>query len=168
MSDTYLEKLVIDANIRLAAREDALAIAGLLVRLVEQHVKYDRARFSNFITLDGAAGFYRSRIDAGNAAVLVAETDNEIAGFAYLEFERLNYEELIENGVWLHDIYLKPEARAGGTGKSLMQAAIKAAKELGGDKLLLGVAAQNNTARDFFESFGFRTTMLEMTLDLNG
>ena len=154
-------------EVRHAAEGDELAIAGLLIRLVEQHVQYDPERFSNFITLEGAAAFYRSRLEANEAAVVVAEIDGQIAGFAYLEFEERNYGNLLDKGVWLHDIYLKPEARAAGTGKALMEAAIKAAKALGGDKLLLGVAAKNLTAQTFFESFGFRTTMLEMTLDLD-
>ena len=153
-------------RVRHAVAGDEMRIAGLLVRLVDQHVAYDPRRFSNFITPDGAAAFYRGCIDDPNAAVLVAEIDNEITGFAYLEFESLNYEEMVEKGVWLHDIYLEPKARSAGTGKALMEAAITAAKELGGEKLLLGVAAENLAARGFFENFGFRTTMLEMTLDL--
>jgi GNAT superfamily N-acetyltransferase len=154
-------------KVRQAVEGDELRVADLLVRLVEQHVQYDPVRFSNFITVEGAAAFYRGRIGSRNAAVLVAETDDQIGGFAYLEFEERDYENLIEKGVWLHDIYLEPEARAAGTGRALMQAAIKAAKELGGDKLLLGVAAKNLAAQTFFESFGFRTTMLEMTRDLD-
>ena len=154
-------------KVRHAVAGDELRVADLLVRLVEQHVRYDPDRFSNFVTLEGAAAFYRGRIEARDAAVLVAEAEDQIAGFAYLEFEERNYENLIEKGVWLHDIYLEPEARAAGTGKALMQAAIKAAKDLGGNKLLLGVAAKNLAAQTFFESFGFRTTMLEMTLDLD-
>jgi len=153
-------------KVRHAVAGDELRVADLLVRLVEQHVRYDPERFSNFVTLDGAAAFYRSRIEMDSAAVIVAEIDDEIAGFGYLEFEERNYENLLDKAVWLHDIYLEPEARAAGTGKALMQAAVKAAKELGGDKLLLGVAAKNLAAQTFFESFGFRTTMLEMTLDL--
>ena len=154
-------------KVRHAVPGDEMRVAGLLVRLVDQHVQYDPGRFSNFVTLDGAAAFYRSRIEAEDAAVIVAEADGSVAGFAYLEFEERNYENLIDKGVWLHDIYLEPEARAAGTGKALMLAAVEAAKGLGGAKLLLGVAAKNLAAQTFFESFGFRTTMLEMTLDLN-
>jgi GNAT superfamily N-acetyltransferase len=153
-------------EVRNAVEGDETAIAGLLIRLVDQHVAYDPQRFSNFITLEGAAAFYRSRIDAEEAAVVVAEIEGQIAGFAYLEFEERNYADLLDKAAWLHDIYLEPEARSAGTGKALMQASIKAARELGGDKLLLGVAAKNLAAQAFFEGFGFRTTMLEMTLDL--
>jgi ribosomal protein S18 acetylase RimI-like enzyme len=155
-----------EAIVRRAKIGDETAIAGLLIRLVEQHVEYDPKRFSNFVTLEGAARFYRGRIEAAEAAVLAAEIDNEVAGFAYLEHEPLNYAEIVRNAVWLHDIFLKPEARSAGTGNSLMQAAIRAAKELGGDKLLLSVAAKNEIAKGFFERFGFRQTMFEMTLDL--
>ena len=154
-------------EVRHAVVGDEHAIAGLLIRLMEQHVVYDPGRFTNFITLDGAADFYRIRLESGEAAIIVAEIEGRIAGFTYLEFEERNYEELLDKGVWLHDIYLEPEARSAGIGKTLMQASIRAAKELGGDKLLLAVAAKNLAAQTFFEGFGFRTTMLEMTLDLD-
>jgi GNAT superfamily N-acetyltransferase len=155
------------ARIRRACYGDELKIADCLIQLARQHVRYDSRRFSNFLTPEGAAEFYRSRFDSSDAAVLVAEIENEIVGFAYLEFQKRNYEELVEDVVWLHDIYVCPAARSTGVGNALMQASIAAAKDMGGYKLLLSVAAQNEIARAFFNGFGFRTTMLEKTLNLD-
>ena len=156
-----------EAIIRRAVVGEERKIAEMVIRLFDQHVEYDPDRFSNFVTPEGAANFYRSRIEFAEAEVLVAEIENEIVGFAYLEFESINYEELIEKAVWLHDIYLEPSARSSGAGKKLMQASIEAAKQLGGAKLLLGTAAKNIAAQRFFKSFGFSTTMIEMTLNLD-
>lgn len=154
------------AVIRRARAGDERRVAEFAIRLFDQHVEYDPERFSTFANLDGAARFYLSRFDTPDSAVLVAEIDNEIVGFAYLERDALNYAELLENGTWLHDIYVDEHARAEGVGKGLIKAAAEAAKEMGAEKLLLSVAARNNAAQKVFEKAGFRPTMMEMTLNL--
>jgi len=154
-------------EVRDAVAGDELRVAGLLIKLVNQHVQYDPGRFADFVTEEGAAAFYLSRFNAPDARVLVAEADGELIGFAYLEFEERNYEELVDRGVWLHDIFVEKEFRSAGAGKALMQASIAAATELGGTKLLLATAARNTAGKGFFEHFGFRPTMIEMTLDLD-
>lgn len=154
------------AVIRRAREGDEDRVAELLLKLVKQHVCYDPARFSDFVTLQGAADFYRSRFEAEDAAVLVAETHGQIVGFAYVEFSRLDYENLLENAAWLHDIYVESDARSEGIGLELIVAVGKTAELLGAKKLLLSVAARNRAAQEFFEKAGFRQTMLEMTLNL--
>lgn len=156
-----------NVSVRQAKTGDEKAVAEFLVKLVAQHIEYDPQRFADCVTVEGAAAFYASRFETGEARVLVAEIDSKVVGFAYLEFEERNYEELIERGVWLHDIFVKKAFRSSGAGRALMNAAIAAAVEMGGNKLLLGTAAQNESARRFFKSFGFRATMIEMTLNLD-
>ncbi len=153
-------------NVRRARSGDEGSIAEFFIKLVEQHVKYDPKRFSNFVTIDGAAAFYKSRFNADEARVLVAESERRNVGFAYLEFERRNYEELVDNAVWLHDIFVEADFRSKGVGRALMDSAAGAALEMGGNKLILATAARNDKGQEFFESLGFRPTMIEMTLDL--
>jgi GNAT superfamily N-acetyltransferase len=154
------------AVIRRAREGDERRVAEFAIRLFDQHVEYDPERFSTFANVEGAARFYRSRFDTPDSAVFVAEIDNEVVGFAYVERDPLNYAELLENGAWLHDIYVDERARAEGAGKGLINAAAEAAKQMGAEKLLLSVAAKNNAARQIFEKAGFRPTMVEMTLNL--
>jgi GNAT superfamily N-acetyltransferase len=153
-------------TVRLARLGDEGSIAGYLVKLVEQHVEYDPKRFSKFVTLEGAAAFYASRFDAAEARVLVAESDDRVIGFAYLEFEARNYAQLAEDVVWLHDIFVGDGFRSEGAGKALVEAAGLSAREMGANKLVLATAARNVSAQGFFERFGFRPTMIEMTLDV--
>lgn len=156
-----------NVTVRRAKTGDEKTVAEFLVKLVAQHVEYDRQRFADFVTAEGAAVFYASHFEADEARVLVAEIEREIVGFAYLEFEERNYEDLVEQGVWLHDIFVEKAFRSFGVGRALMDAVIAAAAEMGGNKLLLTAAAKNEVARNFFESFGFRATMIEMTLNLD-
>lgn len=151
---------------RRARREDAPAVAELALRLFAQHRDYDARRFAEIASIEGAERFYGSQTNANDAAVLVAELDEKVVGFAYIQFEALNYAALLENAAWLHDLYIDEAARGQNAGKSLIKAAVETAKELGADKLLLSVAAQNQIAQKTFERAGFRTTMVEMFLDL--
>ncbi|MBS1792877.1 MAG: GNAT family N-acetyltransferase [Acidobacteria bacterium] len=154
-------------TVRRARREDARAIAELAIDLVIQHQNYDARRFSRLASTEQAEWFYGNQTDAQDAAVLVAESDGAVVGFAYIGFEARNFAALLENAAWLHDIYVDQAARGKNAGRLLIEKAIEAAKELGADKLLLSVAAQNEFAREFFERQGFRPTMIEMMLDLS-
>ena len=154
------------ALIRQARPGDEQRVAEFAIRLFDQHVEYDPERFSTFANVEGAARFYRSRFETPDSAVLVAEVDGEVVGFAYLERDELNYAELLRDGAWLHDIYVDESARAEGIGRDLINAATEAAKRMGAKKLLLTVAAKNAIAQQVFEKAGFRRTMVEMTLNL--
>ncbi|MCD9185364.1 MAG: GNAT family N-acetyltransferase [Pyrinomonadaceae bacterium] len=152
--------------IRRADSGDAKKVGELAYKLAVQHRDYDAKRFSVFAEPEQIEQFYGRQTQTNNAAVLVAELEKEIVGFAYLAFEARNYEELLENAVWLHDIYIEEAARGKNAGKLLIEASVETARELGGDKLMLSVAAKNEFARNFFEMQGFKPTMVEMMLDL--
>ena len=154
--------------VRRAARGDARTIAEFAYKLVEQHRSYDPVRFSRLGDVDGMAWFYGGQTEAEDAAVLVAEFDGEVVGFAYLEYQSRNYVDLAESSVRLHDIFVDERGRGSGAGKKLIEAAIEESKRFKAAKILLSVAAKNTFAREFFEHRGFRTTMYEMMLELPG
>lgn len=155
-------------TVRRAELKDAGSVAKLAVRLARQHENYDSRRFARLYDEEQAEWFYGSQTEAKeDAAVLVAELENEIVGFAYIEYEAKDYPNLLENGAWLHDIYIDETARGQNAGKFLIEKSIEIAKEFGADKLMLSVAAKNELAREFFERRGFRETMIEMMLDLS-
>jgi GNAT superfamily N-acetyltransferase len=155
-------------TVRRAGRQDARRVAEFAIKLFAQHRAYDARRFADISSIEGAEHFYGGQTEASEAAVLVAEIENKIVGFAYLQYEATDYANLLENAVWLHDIYLDERARGAGAGKLLIENSIETARELGADKLMLSVAAKNTAARDFFERRGFHETMIEMMLDLTG
>ena len=155
-----------DVTVRRALKEDGRRVAELAVKLARQHEAYDPRRFARLYTAADAEWYYGSRNEAATEAVLVAEIDNEIVGYAYIQYEAVNYPGLFKNAVYFHDIYVDESARGTGAGQSLMNAAIETARGFGADILVLSVAAQNEHARAFFERNGLRTTMFEMTLNL--
>jgi len=84
-----------------------------------------------------------------------------------MEYEPVLYAELATDAALLHDIYVEPDARHLNTGSSLIKAVEAEAKRLGADKVLLSVALRNMGGQKLFEQYGFRTTMLEMMLEID-
>ena len=150
--------------VRRATKEDAAIIAEFAMKLVEQHVGYDPVRFARIATVDGMAWFYGGQTEVEDAAVLVAEVDGKVVGFAYLTYEERNYADLVMGAARLHDIYVDESARESGAGRELIKGSVEVAHEFGASKLLLSVAAKNTAAKEFFEQAGFVTTMHEMML----
>ena len=150
--------------VRRATKDDAPTIAEFAMKLVEQHRDYDPIRFARIATLDGMQWFYGSQTEAKDAALLVAEINERIVGFAYIGYEERNYAELSVSTAKLHDIYVDEAARHSGAGKALIDASVEAAREFGASKLMLSVAEKNDAAKSFFERSGFSVTMHEMML----
>ena len=153
--------------VRRATKQDARTIAEFALKLFAQHHEYDPERFAQLGNLEGAEWFYGSQTEADNVAVLVAEIDNKVVGFAFMQYEEVNYADLLEKALWVHDIYVDESARRNGAGKALMESAAEIAAQFGADKIALSVAAKNEYARAFFKQSGLRETMVEMTLNLS-
>jgi GNAT superfamily N-acetyltransferase len=153
-------------TVRRATRDDARTIAGFAFKLVEQHRQYDPVRFAKLGDLEGMAWFYGGQTEAEDAVVLVVEIDDRVVGFAYLEYQSRNYMELSAASVRLQDIFVEEAARGTGAGRKLIEAAIEESNGFEAAKVLLSVAAKNTFAQEFFKHQGFRTTMLEMMLEL--
>jgi GNAT superfamily N-acetyltransferase len=153
-------------TVRRATRDDARTIAEFAFKLVEQHRQYDPVRFAKLGDLEGMAWFYGGQTEAEDAVVLVVEIDDRVVGFAYLEYQSRNYMELSAASVRLQDIFVEEAARGTGAGRELIEAAVEESKGFEAAKVLLSVAAKNTFAQEFFKHQGFRTTMLEMMLEL--
>jgi len=136
------------------------------MNLIEQHVAYDPVRFSRIGNREAMANYYGGRAEADMAAVLVAEIDDRIVGFAYLEFEPILYAELAVKVAWLYDIFVDKAERHEGVGQRLLDVIEREARSFGAQKVMLSVAAKNEIGFSFFERAGFRTTMYEMMLVL--
>lgn len=152
--------------VRRATKKDARTVAEFAIKLFAQHRQYDSHRFAEIASIAGAEQFYASQTEAENAVVLVAELENKIVGFAYLQYEALDYSNLLENAARLHDLYVDESVRGQNAGTLLIEKSIEIAKQFGADKLMLSVAAKNIYAKDFFERGGFKETMVEMMLSL--
>ncbi|MGW8365646.1 N-acetyltransferase family protein [Streptomyces wedmorensis] len=85
----------------------------------------------------------------------IAETDSgEVAGFSlwFLNFSTWRG----VRGIYLEDLYVRPEARGGGHGKALLRELARICVDRGYGRLEWSVLNWNKPSIDFYESLGAR------------
>lgn len=160
-----------EITVRAATAADVPDIAAFAGELYTLHHQWDPLRFWDLgtRTADRQAGrerFFASLLSDPTVVLLVAESGGRRVGYAFAGFESHDYENLLEEAIWVHDLYVIPEARGGGAADQLMDAAARRGRDAGCPLLVLTVAEANTRAQAFFARHGARATMREMTLDL--
>jgi ribosomal protein S18 acetylase RimI-like enzyme len=155
-------------QIRPARAADLPAVSRLAAELVRLHHRYDPQRFLLVEPVeDGYQWFFTREIKRKGALILVAEDqDARIVGYAYGTLEGRNWNDLLDACGKLNDLYVDPTARRHGVGRALVTEMFAALKSRGAPRVVLLSAWKNPDAHAFFESMGFRRTMLEMTAEL--
>lgn len=153
--------------IRRAASRDIAALGNLGIALMRTHYDFDQRRFlePNQADAAGYARFLQSQLEDDASFVMVAERQDEIVGYVYAAIEPMSWKDLRGECGFIHDLLVTEAARGHGAGERLLNAAIEWLRERGMPRVVLGTAAQNETARRLFERRGFRPTMIEMTLE---
>ena len=154
--------------IRRAETRDLEALGQLGATLMRVHYAFDPLRFlaAGGGAEAGYAHFLGSQLDDGESVVLVADDDGRIVGYAYAAIEPLSWKDLRAECGFIHDLLVDESARRRGVGEALLLAAIDWLKKRGMPRVVLGTAAQNESAKRLFERAGFRATMVEMTREL--
>lgn len=163
-----------DVTIRRAEERDVPALGRLGAALMRAHYAFDDRRFlpPGDAPESGYAWFLGTQLRATGTLLMVAEQagtdrDPEIVGYVYAGIEPLSWKELRDEAGFVHDLLVTPDARRGGVGQRLLDAAIAWLRDQGMPRVVLWTAAPNDTARRMFEGRGFRSTMIEMTLELD-
>jgi GNAT superfamily N-acetyltransferase len=154
--------------IRPAEARDLPVLGRLGAALMRTHYAFDRARFlsPDAGAEEGYAAFLGSQLHASDAVVMVAEIDGAVAGYVYAGIEPLSWKELRDEAGFVHDLLVADEARNSGAGGQLLDAAIAWLKQRGMPRVVLWTAARNAGAQRLFDRRGFRSTMVEMTREL--
>lgn len=133
-------------EIRFATEKDVQAIFSLIKELAEfeklsHQIKTDEAELKQ--TLFGDDKFVE---------ILIAEFDGQIVGQA-LFFK--NFSTFLgKPGIYLEDLYVKPEMRSKGIGKKLLYKIISIAKERNYGRVEWSVLDWNESAIDFYKKIG--------------
>ena len=80
---------------------------------------------------------------------LVAELDGAVAGYAKFFHDRP------QQRFYVHQLYILPDKQGHGLGHRLMAAAEVRARELGADRIWLGVMVKNTQAVDWYQKMGY-------------
>jgi len=140
-------------------------MAGALVRL---HHAFDPMRFFLVEGVEhGYEQFLGSQLRDPKVVLAVAEREGVRVGYAYARLEPRDWNALLDACGALHDIYVEPGARKQGVGEALLGYVLARLRDLGAPRVVLSTATGNEAAARLFERFGFRRTMIEMTLELS-
>jgi ribosomal protein S18 acetylase RimI-like enzyme len=155
--------------IRRATPADLTLIGRLGALLVEEHYDFDPRRFlaARPGTPEGYASFIGTQLEDPDKAVLVADDNGGVIGYAYAAVEGYDYMALRGPAGVLHDIIVDPEHRGRGVGRLLLKATLGFFRSRGVPRVVLSTAEQNEAAQRLFAKMGFRRTMIEMTLELD-
>lgn len=133
-------------SIRFAVREDLPLIAQFIRDLAEYERLADEVRFDEVVLgerLFGARPY---------AEVLIGEIDDGPQGFALFFHNFSTFEG--KPGVYLEDLFVRPEARGSGLGKALLKRLAALAVERDCARLEWAVLDWNEPAIQFYKSLG--------------
>lgn len=125
--------------------------APLVLDLIRELAEYERMRDAAVGTL---ADVERTLFGPEpQARVLIAETgEGQPTGFALSFFTYSTF--LARRGVWLEDLYVRPEHRGAGFGKALLTALAEECRREGYGRLEWSVLKWNAPSIAFYESLG--------------
>ena len=156
-------------RVRTATGSDREALGRYGAALVRQHHDADPRRFLHVEHPEAGYGrFLVSQLEDPESLVLVAEHAGDVVGYVFAAVESTNWMELRGPSGIVHDIYVDESARRLGAGRALLRAAIAWVRSKGRTQIVLLTKTRNEDAQRLFASLGFRPTMIEMTLELEG
>ena len=139
-------------TIRPAARADLPLIAQFIRDLAEYEKLSDAVRFDEAVM--GEKLFGANNGHGPYAEVVIGEVDGEAQGFALFFHNFSTFEGL--PGIYLEDLFVRPEARGAGLGKALLSHLAALAVERGCARLEWSVLDWNAPAIGFYEKLGAR------------
>jgi GNAT superfamily N-acetyltransferase len=139
---------VSDLQIRPATEGDVQLLFDLIVELATYEKLADQMR-------GDAEVLRRSLFEEKAAEALLLETpDGELVGYAIFFTTFSTFE--CRSGIWLEDVYVRPEHRRGGIGRAVMEHLAQLAQERGHVRLEWVALDWNEPALNFYEKLGAR------------
>jgi GNAT superfamily N-acetyltransferase len=132
-------------TIRAATEADAQLVFDLICELAT----YEKLRDE----VVGTPEILRASLfDRGDAEALIVEADDEVVGYAIFYTTFSTFE--CRPGIWLEDVYVRPEHRRGGIGLRIMEHLAGLTVERGHVRLEWVALDWNEPALDFYAKLG--------------
>jgi GNAT superfamily N-acetyltransferase len=135
-------------EIRPAVRADA----ALVLRFIRELAEYEQLADQVVATEEGLASTLFG--DSPKAEVVFAMVDGVEVGFALFFPDYSTF--LGRLGIYLEDLYVRPEQRSRGVGRALLRHLARVALERGGGRLEWSVLDWNEPALAFYRALGAR------------
>ena len=146
-------------RIRPAERGDAELLFGLIRELAEYEKLADEVR-------GDAELLARTLFDRGGAEALIAELDGEAVGYAIFFATYSTFE--CRPGIWVEDLFVRPEHRRRGIGRALLARIAASTLERGCARLEWSALDWNEPALRFYDELGATRLGEWLTLRLDG
>ena len=156
-------------QVRAATAADQAVLGRFGAALMRLHHDTDPKRF--IMTAHPEAGYGRflvSQIGDADSLVLVAQREADVIGYLFAGIEPTSWMDLRGPCGYIHDVYVEERARRLGAARELVRTALTWVGSRGMTQVGLTSMWQNQAAQHLFASLGFRHTMVEMTIDLDG
>jgi GNAT superfamily N-acetyltransferase len=134
-------------TIRAVADEDVERLFGLILELAAYEKLGDEVS-------GDAETLRRSLFVERTAEALLAEVDGEAVGYAIVCGTFSTFE--CRGGIWIEDIYVRPESRKGGVGRALFARVAALAVERGFPRVEWAALDWNELALGFYDRLGAR------------
>jgi GNAT superfamily N-acetyltransferase len=149
-----------EINIRKAAIEDAEMLTDLAYKTFwdafHDHPKNAPDDLADYMAKAFNIEQLQTEIADENSIFLVAEIENEPAGYARLIIDSTEHGISATKPIELNRLYSRQEFLGKGVGARLMEECFALAKNLNCDAMWLGVWEFNPRAQRFYEKYGFR------------
>jgi len=132
-------------TVRTASRGDAALLHGMIYELAEYEKMIDMVTAT-------AETLAQSIFDRGEAEALIAEADGKAVGYAIFCGNFSTFAG--RGGLYIEDIYIKPDFRGKGFGKALFKAVAKLAYERGCPRMEWMCLDWNKPSIEFYERLG--------------
>jgi GNAT superfamily N-acetyltransferase len=136
---------VSDPTIRAATEDDAPLIFDLICELATYEKLRDQVRGTPEVL---RASLFEQR----NAEALIVESAGEVVGYAIFYTTFSTFE--CRSGIWLEDVYVRPEHRRGGIGLRIMEHLAALALERGHVRFEWVALDWNQPALNFYAKLG--------------
>ncbi len=133
-------------EVRAATPDDVGLIMTMIGELAEYERLADQVRATDELLDRALFG------EPPSAEALIAEHDGQPIGYA-LYFRTFSTFLAIQ-GIWLEDLYVRPEHRKGGAGKALLAAVAARLRDGGGERLEWAALDWNELALGFYRGLG--------------
>ncbi len=145
-------------------RKSTLDDISLILEFIRELAEYERAPEEALATLedlrrDGFSGEPRFYVE-------IAEWDGEPAGFALWFFNYSTWQG--KPGLYLEDLFVRPQFRKKGIGKALLTYLAKVALEKACGRYQWQVLDWNTPAIEFYESLGAKVMKQWLTMRVSG
>jgi GNAT superfamily N-acetyltransferase len=135
-------------TIRAATEDDVQVIYDLICELAT----YEKLRDE---VVGTPAILRESLFERRDAEALIVESDGAVVGYAIFYTTFSTFE--CRSGIWLEDVYVKPEHRRGGVGRKVLEHLAGIALERGHVRLEWVALDWNEPALDFYRKLGAAT-----------